>query len=92
MEVDLQKTLGRVTLSPEAKYAARVSEGKLKDINVQGLLKKMIKSQKVMLNPEGRFRLRKQYDSSLKRSLSHLASYIKQRESNTCQTMLDTFL
>lgn len=40
MEVELQKTLEGVTLPPEAKYAARVSEGKLKDINVQGLLKK----------------------------------------------------
>lgn len=49
MEVELQKTLGRVTLPLEAKYAARVSEGKVIDINVQGLLKKVIKSQKVML-------------------------------------------
>lgn len=34
-----------MTLPPEAKSAARVSEGKF-DINVQGLLKKVIKSQK----------------------------------------------
>lgn len=40
------RKLGIVTLLSEAKCAARVSEGNLIDINVQGLLIKVIKSQK----------------------------------------------